>query len=292
MTGGRLAILACGISSRMKRSVVSQIIDDKSLIDDADLKAKSMIGVGANHRPFLDYLLYNARYVGYTDVLIVIGQNDDSIRNYYGMQDIDNEFFGLKISYAVQKIPTGREKPLGTADAVCQGLESRKDWSGKHFTVCNSDNLYSERALSLMLRHQHDNAMIDYDMDALQFERSRIERFAITSKDGEGFLTNIIDKPSEAQIEAMKEKSGYVGVSMNIFDLQYDMVCPFLESVPMNPVRLEKELPEALAPMVKKHPRCLFAYPLSEHVPDLTVKSDILPVKKHLQTHFPNGVFL
>ncbi len=291
MSDGKLVILAGGISSRMKKSVVSPTMVDKDLIHDADLKAKSMIGVGENHRPFLDYLLYNARQAGYSDLLIVIGERDDSIRDYYGEKDRDNEFHGLKISYAIQKIPPEREKPIGTADALYQGLKSKGEWSGSRFTVCNSDNLYSVKALQLMLQHDYKNAMVDYDRAALQFEWSRIQRFAVTLKDEEGFLTNIIEKPHEDQINSAKGKDGIIGVSMNIFGLRYDMIYPFLEKVPFNPDRHEKELPEAVTMMVAAHPRSLFAYPLSEHVPDLTIKSDILPVKKYLEIHFASATF-
>ena len=291
MTYGKLIILAGGISSRMKQSAISTTMVDKELIHDADLKAKSMIGVGENRRPFLDYLLYNARQAGYEKVLIVIGEKDDSIRDYYGENDLDNEFHGLKISYTIQKIPRGREKPLGTADALYQGLTSKREWSGTRFTVCNSDNLYSVKALKLMLQDDYKNAMVDYDRAALQFEWSRIERFAVTMKDEEGFLTKIIEKPSEDQIKAVKGKDGIIGVSMNIFRMQYDMVYPFLEKVPFNPERQEKELPEAVTMMVEAHPKSLFAFPLSEHVPDLTIKSDILPVKKYLETYFANAAF-
>jgi len=291
MTYGKLIILAGGISSRMKQSAISTTMVDKELIHDADLKAKSMIGVGENRRPFLDYLLYNARQAGYEKVLIVIGEKDDSIRDYYGENDLDNEFHGLKISYTIQKIPRGREKPLGTADALYQGLTSKREWSGTRFTVCNSDNLYSVKALKLMLQDDYKNAMVDYDRAALQFEWSRIERFAVTMKDEEGFLTKIIEKPSEDQIKAVKGKDGIIGVSMNIFRMQYDMVYPFLEKVPFNPERQEKELPEAVTMMVEAHPKSLFAFPLSEHVPDLTIKSDILPVKKYLEAYFANAAF-
>lgn len=193
MLNGRLAILAGGISSRMKKSVLPQLIDDKTLIRDADLKAKSMIGVGKDHRPFLDYFLYNA--------------------------------------------------------------------------------------------------MIDYNRDFLQFDSSRIERFAVISKDEEGFVTDIVEKPSADQIESLKGDDGIIGMSMNIFDLQYDMIYPFLQRVPLNPMRPEKELPEAVTLMINSHPRSLFAYLLSERVPDLTVKSDILPVEKYLETHFANTTF-
>ncbi len=291
MSDGRLVILAAGISSRMKKSAVPQMIADKTLIDDADYKAKSMIGVGKDHRPFLDYLLYNARQTGYKDVLIIVGEKDDSIRKYYGQKDRDNEFHGLKISYATQWIPTGKEKPIGTADALYQGLKYRSDWSGLQFTVCNSDDLYSEKALKLMLQNDFKNAIIDYDRRALQFEWNRIEKFAVTIKDEEGFLTNIIEKPSEDQIRAAEGKNGFIGVSMNIFRLKYDMIYPFLEKVPFHPVRNEKELPEAVTMMAAAHPKSVFAFPFAEHVPDLTDKNDILPVKKYLETHFENAAF-
>lgn len=291
MSGGRLVILAGGISSRMKKPADSQLNVDEVLINDANLKAKSMIGVGKDYRPFLDYLLYNARQAGYTEVLIVIGEKDDSIRDYYGGMDRENEFYGLKISYAEQKIPPGRQKPIGTADALYQGLKFMEEWRHTRFTVCNSDNLYSENALRLMLCHDYKNAMVDYNRDALQFELRRIERFAVTLKDDEGFLTSIVEKPSGNQIEAAKGKEGYIGVSMNIFDLQYDMIYPFLKNVPLNPVRHEKELPEAVGLMVKEHPKSLFAFPLSEHVPDLTNKGDIVTVKKYLETHFADTTF-
>ena len=291
MVGARLAILAGGISSRMKKPVEPDVRVEKNLVNDANLKAKSMIGVGKGGRPFLDYLLYNAKQAGYADILIVIGEKDDSIRSYYGKDDRDNDFYGMQISYAVQRIPPGKEKPIGTADALFQGLNSRRDWRGTRFTVCNSDNLYSTNALKLMTEHEHRNAMIDYDRDALRFERSRIERFAVTAKDDEGFLLDIIEKPSASRIESMKGKNGYVGVSMNIFGFQYDMIYPFLEKVPFDPVRNEKELPTAVKMMVDAHPKSLFAYPLSEHVPDLTSKSDILPVKEYLEEHFANLTF-
>ncbi len=74
MVGGRLVILAGGISSRMRKPAEPEVQVDQKLVDEADHKAKSMIGVGRNNRPFLDYLLYNSRQAGYADFLIVIGE--------------------------------------------------------------------------------------------------------------------------------------------------------------------------------------------------------------------------
>lgn len=285
MSDGKLVILAGGISSRMKKPEKLENIDPQ-LIKDADLKAKSMIGVGANYRPFLDYLLFNAKESGYKDIVIVIGENDNSIREYYGYKDINNDFWGINISYAVQKIPEGREKPLGTADALYQALLLKNEWRNSRFSVCNSDNLYSQKALSLVLNAEYQNAMIDYDRNALEFEESRIEKFAITIKDNEGYLLNIIEKPTKEEIKKIEKKTGFVGVSMNLFSFHYKMIFPYLEKVPIHPERKEKELPIAVVLMINDYPKSVFTYRFAEHVPDLTYKNDIVPVKNYLAENF------
>ncbi|HQF41760.1 MAG TPA: sugar phosphate nucleotidyltransferase [Ignavibacteriaceae bacterium] len=291
MSDGRMVILARGISSRMKKPSTEELNVENKLIKDADEKAKSMIGVGKDYRPFLDYLLFNARESGYYDIVIVIGENDNSIKEYYGPKDFDNDFNGLKISYAVQPIPEGRNKPFGTADALLWGLKSKNNWSGKNFTVCNSDNLYSQKALKLMLNSKYPGAMIDYDREALEFEHSRVERFAITIKNKDGFLVDIIEKPSSEIIENVFKQDGYVGVSMNIFSLDYDLIFPILEKLKPNPERDEKELPDAVKTLANKIPNSVFIYPLSEHVPDLTSKSEILNVKKYLEKYYSDFSF-
>jgi len=284
---GKLVILAGGISSRMKKSQSLNGDVNPQLIKDADLKSKAMIRVGGSKKPFLDYLLYNAYESGYRDVAIVIGEKDDSIKKYYESKENKKLFPELSISYAIQPIPEEREKPLGTADALYHALILKSDWNGNSFTVCNSDNLYSQNVLKLMLETKYKNAMIDYNRDGLNFEKERIEKLSVTKKDDEGFLVDIIEKPTIDEIESARDKNGAIGVSMNIFKLSYDMIFPFLETVPLHPVRKEKELPAAIKMMINKFPKSLFAYPVNEEVPDLTSKEDIQKVKMYLEEHFP-----
>ena len=286
MKHSNLMILAGGISSRMKKSLEARANIDPGLKSEAQEKSKAMLGIGESSRPFLDYLLYNAREVGYNDVVIIISERDPSIRQYYGDKEKGNDFHGLSISYAVQTIPPDRTKPLGTADAVVRGLNVRKDWRGQKFTVCNSDNLYSRTVLKTLLDTDQPNAMIDYDRDALGFDASRVAHFSVIHKDDEGFLTGIIEKPSAQEIEQAKGKLGAIGVSMNIFRLDYTMVLPFVTDVPLHPVRLEKELPTAITNMVKRHPKSLYTYPFAEHVPDLTSIDDVERVKEYLSKEF------
>jgi glucose-1-phosphate thymidylyltransferase len=283
-----LVILAGGISSRMKKNVPVSADIDPTLRRDAMEKSKTMIGVGGNFRPFLDYLLYNISAAGYENVVIVIGENDDSIREYYEEGNGAKQFQRLKISYAIQPIPAGRQRPLGTADALWCALKTTPAWRGQSFTVCNSDNLYSPAALRLMLEDAHNNAMIDYDRATLQFAPERIAQFAVIEKNGEGFLRDIVEKPSSEEMARVADENGRIGVSMNIFRLAYDHILPCLETVSLHPVRQEKELPAAVKMLLDQNPQAVFTIPRAEHVPDLTTQSDFLPVKKYLQREFQN----
>lgn len=280
-----LVILAGGVSSRMKKQAENLSDVDAKLIKDADTKSKAMIGVGSGYRPFMDYLLFNAKKAGYKNIVIVIGAKDNSIRDYYTGKGKEN-FKEINFTFAVQPIPEGREKPLGTADALYHGLNAVKEWKGEKFTVINSDNLYSQKALKMMLESGYPNAMIDYNRDGMEFDKTRIEGFAVTLKDDKNFLLNILEKPTQDVIESARGKDGFVGVSMNIFRLSYDMIFYFLENCPLNPVRKEKELPTAIKMMIDKYPGSLYAYPLSEHVPDLTSKNDIERIKEYLEKEF------
>lgn len=281
-----LVILAGGISSRMRTRDTHGTEVDAILLRDADEKAKGMIGVGEGHRPFLDYLLYNAEQAGYCDVLFVVGEQDSSIQAYYGTAERGNRFHGLEISYAVQPVPPGRRKPLGTADALWHGLRARPDWAGTKFTVCNSDNLYSVEALRLLRASGHPSAMIDYDRARLEFEEERIAQFAVIRKDAEGFLLDITEKPDRALISSATDPDGRVGVSMNIFRFGYDLIYRYLERTPFHPVRHEKELPTTVMMMLADTPRSMMTYPMAEHVPDLTRKGDIARVQEYLRREF------
>jgi NDP-sugar pyrophosphorylase family protein len=280
-----IVILAGGISSRMKKPAPASTPLDPVLRRDAAQKAKAMIGVGGDSRPFLDYLLSNIAAAGYRNLVLLVGEKDASIREYY-KNGGTAQFKSLDFRYAIQLIPAGRQRPLGTADALWRALKATPEWRGQSFTVCNSDNLYSPTALRLMRQDTHRNAMIDYDRAALRFTPERIAQFAVIQKNAAGFLMNIIEKPSAMEMAQAAAANGRVGVSMNIFRLSYDLILPYLEAVPLHPVRQEKELPAAVKMLVEQMPQAVFTIPLAEHVPDLTEQADILPVKEYLQKEY------
>ena len=276
-------ILAGGISSRMKKSASESSGLTAEQINESDKTSKSMIKVGKSGRPFLDYLIYNIYKAGIKNLLIVIGENDDSLKKHYSEQKLFPE---LKINFAVQKIPADRVKPFGTADALYQGLCSVEEWQDESFIVMNSDNLYSYQAIKTLVDSPHPNGMIDYDSEGFKFSNSRVKAYAVTKKNKEGFLIDIIEKPTDEEVNATLDNEGKSRVSMNIFKLNYKMIFKYIEDCPVNPERNEKELPTAIKNMLQTYPETLFCYPASEHVPDLTSKDDIIPTAEYLEKHF------
>ena len=289
MNSPNLVILAGGVSSRMKKSIHE--LAGSSVQRGAGHSAKSMIGLGEEKRPFLDYLLWNAERAGYRDVVLVVGEHDRSFRERYGNADRGNRFHALEISYAVQNIPPGRTKPLGTADALLQALLLRQDWRGQGCTVCNSDNLYSVTALRRTLETGNRCALMDYDRAGLGFAPARARQFAVLVKDASGILVDIVEKPSPEQVLRATGPYGRVGVSMNLWRFSYDVILPFLESAPVHSVRREKELPVAVGIMIRSHPGSMTAIPISEHVPDLTSVHDIGEVEGFLRNHYRGSLW-
>ena len=282
----KIVVLAGGISSRMKEKPEHVESSLTNLYSEADTKAKSMISLGEGHRPFLDYLLFNIMEAGLKHVLIVIGEKDSSIPEYYGRNETDNKFHDLLISYAVQKIPEHRVKPWGTADALYQGLLKVPHWKGQDFLVVNSDNLYSIGSMKKLIDCDVHNALIDYDRDGFKFETSRVSKFAITKKNDKGYLIGIVEKPTSEQIENCADSEGKVYVSMNCWRFNYDQLFSYLENCPENQIRKEKELPTAVLNMIGDYPDSVLAIPHKKHVPDLTSKDDLLPVIEYLKEKY------
>lgn len=281
-----LIILAGGMSSRMKKPSTSNSVS-KEVENEANIRSKSLISVGNQGRPLMDYLLYNAKKAGYTNIYIVINEKGGMFKEFYGKNDVNN-FNGLNISYAIQHIPKDRIKPFGTADAVLQALEQHPTLQNKQFTVCNSDNLYSINALKALTTTNNTNAFISYNRDGLEFSLKKILSFAIVNLDKNGFLKSIIEKPSEETAHTYKDALGKIRVSMNIFKLDGKMMYPFLIKCPIHTTRKEKELPTAILNMLKENPNAVLGIPFSEHVPDLTAKDDIIIIKEYLKKHYSN----
>ena len=281
-----LIILAGGLSSRMKNSDASGKLTE-SEIEQANERDKCIIEVGKRRRPFLDYLLYNAQNAGYTRIIIVTGEEHSLFREFYGPADSGNDFHGLDISYSIQRIPAGKEKPLGTADALLSALESYPYLKETEFSMCNSDNVYSEKALKLVLTAGSPNAFIAYAAEALHLPAERISRSAVTIANEAGYLTDILEKPDNADLKKFRDSNGRIHVSLNLFKFSGALIYTYLLNCPVNEIRGEKEIQTAIISMLSDFPQTMISIPLAEPVPDLTDKDDINNVGEFLDDLFP-----
>ena len=258
-----LVILAGGASSRMKKEAVTDNLSPEEIAQ-ANERSKGLIGVGSSGRPLLDYLLWNAKKAGYKNIYIIIGEQGELFKEFYGSKMKDNDFHGLNISFAVQYIPEGRVKPFGTADALFQAVEQYPELNSQFYSVCNSDNLYSAEALRALRETESPNAFISYDRDAMDFPLERISRFAIAKLDQNNQLLDILEKPTEEDLEQYKDAEGKIRVSMNAFKFNGKTLYIHLKNCPVNPERDEKELPTVLLNSVKENPNTTIGIPFSD----------------------------
>ena len=279
-----LIVLAGGASSRMKMETDMSFNND--LKNQANSRPKALISIDDSRRPVLDYLLYNAKQAGYKKIYLIVGEQHNLFKEFYGNKSHGNMFHGLRIYYAIQYIPVNRKKPFGTADALNQAINQYPELAKSNYTVCNSDNLYSVHALKALRVTKYRNALISYDRDSLKFSLEKILRFALVLIDEDGFLYDIIEKPKTENVASYKDYLGKLRVSMNIFKFDGVLFSNYLVNCPVNQNRNEKELPTALLNMVMDYPKSVFGIPMAEHVPDLTSKEDIIVFKEYIEKYY------
>lgn len=270
-----IMILAAGMSSRMKKSDSDEL--NKSKIEEANKKSKSLISFGKEGKPFIYFLLDNIIKAGYKNLILVVGKDYSDFEKSINKYKDSNQ---LKISFAIQKIPIDRVKPFGTADAVSQAIHQFPHLKSESYCVCNSDNLYSVNALKLIRENDFENAVLAYDRDSLEFPAERVSSFSIMTMNLEMNLLNFIEKPTKEQVNQNLDENGKIRVSMNIFKFTGKYSSDFIINCPINPLRNEKELPSAIMNMITSSESYMRAIPIAEHVPDLTSKKDIAILEK------------
>jgi NDP-sugar pyrophosphorylase family protein len=268
-----IVILAGGMSSRMKKSQDTELDNEK--VEQANKSSKSLITFG-NNKPFIFYLLKNISLAGFRNVILLVSKDYESFKNTI---EKFNDEFDFNIQFAIQEIPNDRLKPLGTSDAVYQTMIQIPELKQSSFCVCNSDNLYSANAFNLIKNNEYTNAFLAYDRDYLTFPEERVSSFSIVKMDSDNNLNFFIEKPTPEQVQDNVDSSNKIRVSMNIFKFSGE-IFKFLENCPLNPIRKEKELPTAIMNMINESSSYMKGIPISEHVPDLTSKSDISEINK------------
>lgn len=267
-----LIIMAAGKGSRMKASADVP----EWVLEEAASRPKAMIRIGQNRKPLLQHLVERAKEEGLRDICIVVGEHDEITRPHFDALRLD----GIDLSFVVQTIPAGRTKPAGTAQAVQLALEAHPDWDGASVTVANGDNLPPFGMFQAMLAYRA--CLPAFDRDHLGLPAGRVQAFAVISRNDQGGLARIDEKPDEATIQSAIWLDGTVRVSMNYFRVPYCDLLEAVRTVPEHPMRKEKELPVALSNWSEGHPGDLQVLPMAGAFLDLTHPQDIVKAGERL----------
>lgn len=219
-------------------------------------------------RPFLDYLLTTLADAGYRRICLVVGPEQDEIRDYY-TQRVRRQ--RLSIEFAIQA------EARGTGDAVAAAEEFAGD---DPFLALNSDNFYPLEAYHA-LRAQPGASLVLFERDAMLAESNiaadRVSKFAVGEIGQEGCLRRIIEKPDAATLAGLPPP---LWLSMNCWRFG-PAIFPACRSIPPSP-RGEYEIVAAVQYAIDVLGERFHAVCLRAPVLDLTSRGDIAPVAARL----------
>lgn len=260
-----LIIMAAGKGSRMKAD--ADVPD--WVREEAASRPKAMIRIGRERKPLLHHLIEQSVEEGMRHICVVIAEGDDITPSHFR----DHPVAGAQLDFVVQRIPEGRTKPEGTAQAVQLALEAHPEWEGSSVTVANGDNLPPHGMLTAMC--ESAACLPAFDGHHLGLPLERVRAFAVIQRAEDGTLANIEEKPEQAVIEASRWPDDTVRVSMNYFRMPWAALLDAVRSAPLHPVRNERELPVAVSLWNAQNHGHLEALPMKGAFLDLTHPEDI-----------------
>lgn len=163
----------------------------------------------------IDYSLNQSVGAGFTKIVLIV--SDKTYKPFH--EHLGDSWHGRPIVYSFQKYDSSvREKPWGTADALCSALP----FLNCPFVVCNGDDLYGSESFRVLAQHllsSQDAAAIGYTLGKHIPENGAVNR-GIFSLDDNGNVSDIkevigITRKGLSQMGL----TGSEPCSMNIFGL-------------------------------------------------------------------------
>jgi len=258
-------ILARGRGTRMQKADSAVALDERQAAV-AATGVKALIPLA--DRPFLDYLLTTLADAGYRRICLVVGPEQDEIRDYYQHRV---KLQRLSIQFAIQV------EARGTADAVA----AAEEFAGQDpFLMLNSDNFYPLEACRA-LRAQAGAGLVLFERDAMlahsNIAAERVSMFAVGEIDQDGCLRRIIEKPDA---ETLARLPLPLWLSMNCwrFGPAIFAACRSISPSPRGEYEIVAAVQYAIDVLGERfHAVCMRAPVL-----DLTSRGDIAPVAARL----------
>jgi glucose-1-phosphate thymidylyltransferase len=228
---------------------------------------KVMMPIGADARPFLDYVLASLADAGCDRVCLVIGPDQDEVRRRYLHEMRPLRF---TVAFAEQAVASGTAHAVLAAEAVV---------GESPFLVVNADNVYPGPVLHDLVALD-DPGLPGFARDELietsNIPAERLAAFAVIDVDADGWLRRIVEKPDPRSIAGW---AAAALISMNAWRFDRRIFDACRDVGPS--VRGEYELPEAVALALTRRVR-FRVVPARGPVLDLSHRGDIADVSARL----------
>jgi glucose-1-phosphate thymidylyltransferase len=226
------------------------LTDEQSSVANAGIKALVPI---SGDRTMLDLIVENLTAAGFSEFVLVIGDEHQAIRDFC-------EGRGLNVRFAIQR------EPLGTADAVLAAESEIRP--REHFAVVNSDNLYPVESLR-RLRELNRPGLVAFGRAGLiengNIAAERIAKFATIETGPGGDLKQIVEKPETVAPDS------HVSMNAWLFDTSIFEACRRIGPSP----RGEFEITAAVQYAIDELGQSFKVVRSDEGVVDLSNRTDI-----------------
>ena len=242
------------------------------------IKAFTDIGKGT----LIEYSLSQALPAGFSKIVFIVGNKTEKpFKEFFG-----ESYNGIPVEYVKQEFDeTTRDKPWGTADALCTlNLDCK-------FVICNGDDIYGSKTFKLLtehLRESNDEAVVGYKLSEAIPEQGKANR-GIFSLDEKNYVSSLVEVMGieKNDLASLNLKSEDL-CSMNIYGFN-----PWI----INLLRMELEkfkkqneedrkveclLPEEVGKLIKSGKIKVKIYPASEKWYGVTHPGDEEIIKRSL----------
>ena len=237
----------------------------------ADEGIKAMMPLDRG-RPFLHYLMSALADAGVNEICLVVAPDAKDVQRHFHHELTLRR---VRISFAVQ------QEARGTADAV---LAAESFAGADRFLVLNADNYYPVESYRTLAAAE-GCALPGFDREGLtnqgNIDVERVRRYALLRVSADGFLEEIVEKPSDAEFAAM---GPHALVSMNLWAFTPAIFEACRRVRPS--ARGELELPDAVRIGMKELGIRFRVFPFVAPVLDLANRADVSDVEARLRNVF------